>query len=415
MEIKTSQKTSVLKKLPIFNGISDNGLALIAPILKLITFKSGESVISEGEKGDSLFIIRNGSVEVFKTNGVGEEVSLGVLHEGSFFGELSLFDDHPRSATVRTLEYTDFLSLSRSDLIAALEGHQDIENILYRNTIMETFSRFRNVITNFTFSQHHLSSKDEIIDEINRDLKTATEIQEYFIRAEDDNGINLRHGVSRSYVYLPSKAIGGDFISTINDAKGNICAIIADVEGHGISASLVTGVLKSAFSFLVPVYGDKPDIFMSHLNRHLCGMLNRLYATCYYAYINLQDNTVSFAKAGHHHPLFWKSSENKFESIVVPGPLLGLLEDAEYGTETYNLTPGDKILFYTDGIIEERCDDAEMFGIERLEKAAERAVVENISPVVDYLIVELNRFINKNTYEDDITLLLYEFNEPMKS
>ncbi|HNX22670.1 MAG TPA: cyclic nucleotide-binding domain-containing protein, partial [Spirochaetota bacterium] len=76
MEIKTSQKTSVLRKLPIFYGLSDNDLCLIAPILKLITFKSGESVIYEGDKGDSLFIIRNGSVEVFKTNGVGEEVSL---------------------------------------------------------------------------------------------------------------------------------------------------------------------------------------------------------------------------------------------------------------------------------------------------------------------------------------------------
>jgi len=413
MEIKVSQKTSVLKKLPIFYGLSDGDLSLIAPILKLVSFKSGESVIHEGDEGDSLFIIRNGSVEVFKTNGDGEEVSLGVLPEGSFFGELSLFDDHPRSATVRTLEHTDFFTLSRSDLDGILDGNHEIENILFRNTIMETFSRFRNVITNFTFSQHHLRSKDEIINEINRDLKTATEIQEYFIRTEDDENINLKHGISRSFIYLPSKAIGGDFISTLNDAEGNICVIIADVEGHGISASLVTGVLKSAFSFLAPVYGNRPGLFMTHLNKHLCKMLNRLYATCYYAYINVKDNTVSFAKAGHHHPLFWRSAEKRFESIEVPGPLLGLLESAEYGTETYDLTPGDKILFFTDGIIEERGGDSEMFGIGRLENIFEYAIVENIQPLIDYLIVELNRYILKNTYEDDITILLYEFNEPV--
>ena len=412
MEIKTSQKTSVLKKLPIFSGLSDNDLRMIAPILKLITFESEESVIHEGEKGDSLFIIRNGSVEVFKTNGVGEEVSLGVLTEGSYFGELSLFDDHPRSATVRTIEHTDFLSLSRNDLNNALSGHPEIENVLYRNTIMETFSRFRKVITNFTFSQHHLSSRNEIINEINRDLKTATEIQEYFIRAEDDNNINIKHGISRSFIYLPSKAIGGDFISTMNDADGNICAIIADVEGHGISASLVTGVLKSAFSFLAPVYGNSPAVFMSHLNRHLCSMLNRLYATCYYAYINVNENTISFAKAGHHHPLFWRSAVNGFESIEVPGPLLGLMEAAEYGTETYKLAPGDKILFYTDGIIEERGEGTEMFGVERLVKSFKTAMAENINSVIDYLIVELNRYIGSDTYYDDITLLLYEFNEP---
>ncbi|HPS85549.1 MAG TPA: SpoIIE family protein phosphatase [Spirochaetota bacterium] len=415
MEIKTSQKTSVLRKLPIFYGLSDNDLCLIAPILKLITFKSGESVIYEGDKGDSLFIIRNGSVEVFKTNGVGEEVSLGVLEEGSFFGELSLFDDHPRSATVKTLEYTDFFTLSRKDLYSTLDGHHEIENILYRNTIMETFSRFRKVITNFTFSQHHLSSRDEIISEINRDLKTATEIQEYFIRAEDDNNINLKHGISRSFIYLPSKAIGGDFISTMNDRNGNICAIIADVEGHGISASLVTGVLKSAFSFLAPEYGNRPDIFMAHLNRHLCSMLNRLYATCYYAYINVSDNTISFAKAGHHHPLFWRSAEKSFESIDVPGPLLGLLQEAEFGTETYKLNPGDKILFYTDGIIEERDERSQMFGIERLEEMFRNAIAEKSINLIDHIIVELNSHVNKDTYEDDITLLLYEFNQPALS
>ena len=221
----------------------------------------------------------------------------------------------PDLQTVKTLEHTEFLFISRDDLNDALQGHPEIENTLYRNTIMETFSRFRSVTTNFTFSQHHLGSRNEIIDEINRDLRTATEIQEFFIRTEDDNDLNFKHGISRSFVYLPSKAIGGDFISTLNDAEGNICAIIADVEGHGISASLVTGVLKSAFSFLAPVYGSSPAVFMEHLNRHLCKMLNRLYATCYYAYINLKDNTVTFARAGHHHPLFWRSAEKRFEPI----------------------------------------------------------------------------------------------------
>jgi len=413
MEIQTSQKTSVLKKLPIFSGLSDSDLSVIAPILKLVSFKSGETVIHEGDKGDSLFIVRNGSVEVYKTSDDGGEISLGELPEGSYFGELSLFDEHPRSATVRTLENTDFLTLSRLDLANALQGHFEIEKNLYRNTMMETFSRFRTVQTNFTFSQTHLRSRNEIINEINRDLRTATEIQEYFIRAEDDLEINIRHGIRRSYTYLPSKAIGGDFISIMNDDSGNICVIIADVEGHGISASLVTGVLKSAFSFLAPVHGNKPDIFMTELNRHLCRMLNRLYATCYYAYINVNDSTISFAKAGHHHPLFWRSSVKDFEPIEIPGPLLGFFDEAEYSTQTYKLNPGDKILFYTDGIIEERDECLTMFGSTRLEDAFRHAIINKTVPVIDYLIFELNRFINKETYDDDITILLYEFDKPV--
>lgn len=410
MEIKTLQKASVLKNLPIFSGLTDDELCRIAPIMKLVSYKNGEIVITEGDEGDSLFIIKSGSVEVFKSEGTREEVSLGILPEGSYFGEFSLFDDHPRSASVKAIGDTDFFSISRDDLLGTLAENLAIANVLYRNTIMETFSRFRKITSNFTFSQHHLKSRDETIREINRDLRVATVIQEYFIRAEDDTGQNLKNGIKRSYLYLPSKAVGGDFISIINDSSGNTCAIIADVEGHGISASLVTGVLKSAFSFLAPVYGGTPDIFMLYLNSHLCKMLNRLYATCYYAYIDTEKNTVSFSRAGHHHPLFWRGYRKEFERFEVAGPLLGLMEDAEYGTVTFQIMPGDKILFYTDGIIEARNEEEEMFGIRRLKECFRSAITEGIEPVTDFLIGELGNFVRKDTYEDDITLLIYEFN-----
>lgn len=410
MGIKPFQKASVLKNLPIFSGLTDDELCRIAPIMKLVSFKNGEVVITEGDEGDSLFIIKSGAVEVFKSEGTGEEISLGLLPEGSYFGEFSLFDDHPRSASVKAVGDTDFFSISRNDLLGTLAENLAIASVLYRNTIMETFSRFRKVTSNFTFSQHHLKSRDETIREINRDLRVATVIQEYFIRAEDDTGMNMKNGIKRSFLYLPSKAIGGDFISIINDSRGNTCAIIADVEGHGISASLVTGVLKSAFSFLAPEYGSTPDVFMLHLNRHLCKMLNRLYATCYYAYIDIEKNTVSFSRAGHHHPLFWRGYRKEFERFEVAGPLLGLMEDAEYGTVTFQIMPGDKILFYTDGIIEARNEDETMFGIRRLKECFRSAITESIEPVTDFLIGELGNFVKKDTYEDDITLLIYEFN-----
>ncbi|MCL1865519.1 MAG: SpoIIE family protein phosphatase [Spirochaetes bacterium] len=403
------QKTSILKNLPIFQGLTDKELAVITKIIKPMTFEYGEIVISEGEKGDSLFIVMDGSVEVLRESGDSDNISLGILTEGAYFGELSLFDDYLRSATVKALEYTLFFTITRKDFTTIFEKHQRIKNIIYKNTISETFSRFREVSENFTFSQNHLRTKNKVINEINQDLQTAAEIQEYFIMTEDSDEINSMKGIRRSFMYLPAKAIGGDFISTKNDNYGNICAIIADVEGKGISASLVTGVLKSAFSFLVQDCGNQPDILMSKLNNHLCNVLNRLYATCYYAYINITNNTVSFSKAGHPHPLFWRSKEEKFETIMIKGQLLGLNKDAEYNTKTYALDKGDKILFYTDGIIEERKDDAEMLGEEYLEKCFKRAIAQKPDSILDDIILKLNAYTQKDVYEDDITLLLYEF------
>jgi sigma-B regulation protein RsbU (phosphoserine phosphatase) len=322
---------------------------------------------------------------------------------------LSLFDDHLRSATAKALEFALFFTIAREDFTALFEKQHRIKNIIYKNTIIETFNRFREVSENFTFSQNHLRAKNEIIDEMNKDLQTATEIQEYFIRTEDSDEINSAKGIKRSFKYLPLKAIGGDFISTRNDHFGNICVMIADVEGKGISASLVTGVLKSAFTFLSLDWGDKPDLFMSKLNNHLCSMLNRLYATCYYAYINITKNTISFSKAGHPHPLFWRSKKKIFESIAIKGQLLGFSENAEYGTVTYELNKGDKILFYTDGIIEERRGNSEMFGDDYLKTYFRRAITEKSDSILDYLILKFNAYTQKDAFEDDITLLLYEF------
>ena len=404
------QQISILKKIPIFKDLSDKELTIISKVIKPLTFEYGEIVIREGEKGDSLFIIMEGSVELLRANENGDMISLGILSEGSYFGELSLFDDNLRSATVKTLGLTLFFTIKREDFIDLFAKQHRIKNIIYRNTIVETFNRFREVSENFTFSQNHLRTKNKIINEMNKDLQTATEIQSFFIRTEDSDDINSLKGIKRSHKYLPSKVLGGDFISTKNDHYGNICIMIADVEGKGISASLVTGVLKSAFAFLSLDWGDRPDVFMSKLNNHLYSMLNRLYATCYYAYINITKNTISFSKAGHPHPLFWRSGAEDFEIINIKGQLLGLSENAEYSTVTYEFNKGDKILFYTDGIIEEgTTNHSEMFGDEHFEKSFKSAIDEKSDSILDYLIIKLNAFTQKEVYEDDITLLLYEF------
>lgn len=409
MDNKDSINTSILRNLPIFFGLHEEQLQILAPVLESVSFRAGEDVIREGERGNSLYIIRRGSVEIIKNSGSGGEVSIGILPEGTFFGELSLFDDHPRSATVRTIEDTDFLTIRQNDFFHCLENHVDLSNRLLRNTIVEIFSRFRSLTSNFTFSQDHLRSKNIIIKEIDRDMRAASEVQNYFIEAQDDEEINRRCGIIRNYLYLPSKAIGGDFISIINDPAGNICAIIADVEGHGISASLATGVLKSAFSFLAPQYGSTPEVFMAKLNDHLCRVLNRLYATCYFAYIDVEKMKIIFAKAGHHHPIYWRGDLNSFVEVEFTGPVLGLIEGAEYESQTYDLHPGDRIIFFTDGIVEQHDSQSRMYGPERLRSVIRNNLARGGGYIIQAVITDLNEFTGSTAYDDDITMLYYEF------
>jgi len=396
----------IIRGIPTLAGLSDDELKLIAPLFSEKTFHVGDFIIVEETQGNSMYIINRGTVLVTKSDRTGEQVTLGVLRDGAFFGELSLFDYLPRSATVTAIEETSIFMLTRDDLDDVFSKNLSIANKLYKSTLLEIFSRFRKRLSSFTFSQYHLREKNEILSRINRDLSSAQEIQQYFINAES-NSENYRD-VKHSLIYLPSQAIGGDFINIITE-EGRIYMIIADVQGHGITAALVTGVLKSAFVMLVSECGDNPEVFLSRLNNHLYEVINSIFATCYYAIIDTDKKKIIFAKAGHHHPFFWNSKTGNFISIESKGPGLGIVTDPDYSVTEIPYNSGDKLLFFTDGIIEQRNGDGEMYSLKRLNRSFIASINRNEPRILDSLLEELHVFAGDVEYEDDITMLLYEF------
>ncbi len=402
----TEHIISVLKTVPSLQGLSDDELKLIEPLFTQKTFHSGDFIIVEGTQGNTMYIINRGAVLVTKSDRKGEQISLGVLNDGAFFGELSLFDNLPRSATVTAIEETSIFMLTRTDLDNVFNSNLEIANRMYRNTLIEIFSRFRKRLSSFTFSQYYLREKNEILSRINRDLSTAQEIQQYFINTEP--GRHKYKGVKHTFIYQPSEAIGGDFINVITEGN-RIYMIIADVQGHGITAALVTGVLKSAFVMLVKECGDDPALFLSKLNNHLYEVINSIYATCYYTIIDTAEKKVIFAKAGHHQPFFWNSEKGGFRTINAKGPGLGIVDDPVYSITEVPYKEGDKLLFFTDGIIEQRNTDGEMYCSERLSKAFKSAILSGKKNILDSLLLNLHDFAGNVEYEDDITMLLYEF------
>ncbi len=403
---KKDQIIPVLQNIPSLAGLSISDLEQIAPLFIEKTFHSGDFIIVEGTQGNTMYIIDSGAVLVTKSDRKGEQVSLGVLNNGAFFGELSLFDSLPRSATVTAIEDTTIFMLTRDELDDLFGRNFSIANKIYRNTLLEIFSRFRKNISNFTFSQYYLREKNEILNRINRDLSSAQEIQQYFI--DTDSGNKDFRGVKHSYIYQPSQAIGGDFINMITSGS-KIYMIIADVQGHGITAALVTGVLKSAFVMLVKECGDDPALFLSKLNNHLYEVINSIYATCYYTIIDTDEKKIIFAKAGHHQPFFWNSARGSFETINSKGPGLGILDNPEYRVSEFGYSSGDKLLFFTDGIIEQRDRDGEMYSLERLNQAFRGEIVRNRGNILNSILLNLHEYAGNVEYEDDITMILFEF------
>ena len=401
---------NILGNIPIFQGLDESSYREIIPLLRPEKHEAGSYIIREDTHGDSMCIIIRGTVKVTKTDETNEEILIQVLHEESYFGEFSLVDNMPRSANVMAAEETELFRLEKKDFDALLARNSTISNTFYRNCLEETFSRFRNIISNFTFSQHNLRKKSTILDELSKDLSEAKKIQRYFINTELlEHEHSFLPGVRHSYKYRPCIEIGGDFLNVTKLKEGVVGIIIADIMGHGITSALGTGVLKSAYSMVSKTLGTKPTKLMNFLNSHFQGVISQLYATCYYAVVDMKKGRITLAKAGHPHPIFWKKKTGNFIDIECHGTGLGLVKKGDFGEISFAIEPGDKILFYTDGIIEQNDAERNMYSEARLMKVFRDLILAGRNDIVNAIYGDVKAHAGRIPIEDDITLLLLEF------
>ena len=115
-----------LRKIPLFAQVGDSDLETIASHLIERRYPRNATIVEEGLPGDYMYVIREGRVKVTKLSEDGREKILEMLGEGSFFGEMALLDQAPRSATVKTLTPAVLLALSRSDFLGVLRRSPDL-------------------------------------------------------------------------------------------------------------------------------------------------------------------------------------------------------------------------------------------------------------------------------------------------
>jgi len=123
---------SLLKKVPLFSQLDDAELQKMSRHCALQHYTRDQVILVEEEEGNTLFVIHKGRVKVSRIRDDGREVILCILGEGDFFGELSLLDGSPRSATVTTLDDSEILVLRRADFLRLVEEHPQISITLLR-------------------------------------------------------------------------------------------------------------------------------------------------------------------------------------------------------------------------------------------------------------------------------------------
>ena len=174
----------VLRQAPLFSALDDEAATALRGSLAETTLRRGEVLFHEGDSGDRLYIVLEGKVKLGRSSSDGRENLLAIMGPGQMFGELSLFDPGPRSATVTAVTDATFGSLSHEDLLKWLDGRPQVA----RGLLTQLASRLRksnDVVADLVFS-----------DVPGRVAKALLDLADRFGRTADD-GVHVHHDLTQ--------------------------------------------------------------------------------------------------------------------------------------------------------------------------------------------------------------------------
>jgi len=211
-------------------------------------------------------------------------------------------------------------------------------------------------------------------------------------------------GMDIAIRFQPALRIGGD-IYNIFQLKDGVVIFLADVVGHGIPAAMIASMVNILFKMFQMLSVD-PGLLLRSLNINICNMLPQTFVTAACLYIDRYEKFVRIARAGHPSIIIQKADGNVVE-YMPQGKALGLKTDNKYETLNHAVSSGDKVLIYTDGIVEATDINNNMFGTERLMQIIHHTLEASCAESIETIYSELIHFVgDASALEDDVTLIM---------
>jgi hypothetical protein len=151
IEIEEIEPPPPVPEVPLFTDLDAGALAALAHGFRLVQKEPGDIVVAEGEPGGSLFILASGAVKAFVKSPRGRYAEVRVLGEGEFFGEISVLDGSPRTATITAAARCELLELDRATLEALTRSHPHVRETLVRMRDERANSSVENLVRNLRF------------------------------------------------------------------------------------------------------------------------------------------------------------------------------------------------------------------------------------------------------------------------
>lgn len=248
------------------------------------------------------------------------------------------------------------------------------------------------------------------------DLSLANEFQQAFIQREYPTfppGIPLSESaVELGHQYIPSGAVGGDFFEIFSVSLSRIGIFISDVMGHGVRSALIVATIRGLIEELGPFRYD-PAAFLSHMNRDLSRIISHpgqtMFASAFYLVLDLTTGQMEWANAGHPTPIITSQNgtSERLESQdgITTEPALGLFPATNYHSHKMNLTPGEGLFLFTDGISEAENDEGDLFALDNLQASLKKHADCGTEELLEKLVADVRQFSGKDYFEDDVCLI----------
>lgn len=217
-----------------------------------------------------------------------------------------------------------------------------------------------------------------------------------------------RPGICLDFLYRPSGEIGGDLYDVVPLGEERTGVFIADASGHGVGAAVMAAMIKIVFR-CHEVEGQEPAGALAVLNRQLQGVMpSDQFATAFYGIYDRGEGSMRYSQAGHPPPMLLRSGTGEVVRLESEGFVLGTLDDARLGEGTTEVAPGDRLLLYTDGIVEAANEKQEPYGTDRLEEFFRSNSDLGAENLLERIFRDVQDFVGSAPITDDLTLVLAE-------
>lgn len=293
--------------------------------------------------------------------------------------------------------------------------------------VIQLYYQQRDAFDRIKKLNEELESRNELLRQANdamarhaeqyqRELRLAQAVQEGFLPTQFPRGDRI---IFDKY-YLTCAILGGDLFDVFDVDEDHVGLFMADVAGHGVSAALISGLLKMAISSVrdqvargtATIYADltQPDAVVRTLNELLVKeMPESEFITLIYAVVNLTRNEMVFANAGHPWPVHYCARRHTHEVCKgISGMALGLESGQNYPVTRVAVEEGDKVLFYTDGLTEAMNGQGEEFGEERFTRIVDLVGDRPPSEIIAAVRDAVSSHRGSHEVSDDFSMLVAE-------